>query len=63
MDEVLQPPDVRDEVVVKIEVGEGGGEGGQVFDCADGVLTETEALDFGEAGEAEGGDGGNASVD
>lgn len=52
-----------DQVVVKVEFCEGAGEGGEVFDFCDRILAEAEALEGGEAGEFEGGDGGDASVD
>lgn len=55
--------DVRDEVVVELELGEGRCEGvGQAVDGLDQVLAEAETGEFGEAFETEGGDGGDAGV-
>jgi hypothetical protein len=42
--EGVEALDVRDEVVVEVDFGEGGGEDGGDVDCFDFVLAEAEAL-------------------
>lgn len=61
--ESVEAFDVRDEVVIEIDFEQGGAEGGGEVDGCYGVLSEAEALEFGEAVEVEGGDGGDAAVD
>jgi len=61
--EVFEAADVRDQVVVEVEVGERCGEHGQAFDFRDAVLAQAEAGYGVEAGEVEGGDRGDAGVD
>lgn len=59
---LFQATNVCDEVIVEIEFGKGSGQRGQPFDFGDAVLAEAEACYGVEAGEVEGGEGGDAGV-
>jgi hypothetical protein len=43
VDEVVEAADVGDEVVVEVEIAEGGGEIGETFDVLDQVLAQADA--------------------
>jgi hypothetical protein len=62
VDQVVEPADVRDEVVVEVELLEGGRERGEAFDFLDEVLAQADARYFGEAIEAQGRYGADARV-
>ncbi len=56
MDQVSEAPDVRDQVIVEVKVGESSGQDGQTFNFRDAVLAEAEAGYGFESREIEGRD-------
>ena len=60
---VFEAADMCDEVVVEVQIMQGGGQNGQAFDLGDSVLAQAKACYGFEAIEAEGWDGGDARVD